>query len=175
MPFTFRDAIPSDTATIADIHTKSWQYFYSNIMSDEYLEKEAPKERLAFWKERFEVPNAKQKIILVEQEGTACGFVCAYLNHDEKYGSLIDNLHVLKEWQGHRLGKQLMQKAANWVLSQQMNSLFHLWVYADNEGAIQFYEYLGGKKVEEQLYTGVDGSQALAYRMLWEQPKVLLS
>ena len=50
---------------------------------------------------------------MLEEE--TVGFACTFLNHDSQYGALVDNLHVLKKYQGLGLGRKLMSLSAEWV------------------------------------------------------------
>lgn len=165
--FIIRSAYPNESAQIAAIHTESWQLHYRGILSDHYLDQIAPTERFQLWEKRFEQAEETQQIFVVEKVRELCGFACNYLDKDVQYGTLLDNLHVLKKWQGNGFGKLLLQRSIAWSKALSPESLLYLWVYQDNLDAINFYLHNGGKKVEETTVTNPDGSIAVAYRIVW--------
>jgi len=87
------------TEAIARLHAYSWQMQYRGIFNDNYLDYDVVQDRLTVWKRRFENPSKDQFIVLAIDQDLLCGFGCAYLNHDQQYGTLIDNLHVHPDWQ----------------------------------------------------------------------------
>ncbi|MEL6720400.1 MAG: GNAT family N-acetyltransferase, partial [Bacteroidota bacterium] len=145
-----------------------WQLHYRNVLSDHYLDHIAPKERLELWKKRFEQANEQQQIFVVEKEGELCGFACNYLDKDPKWGTLLDNLHVLKKWQGNGLGKLLLKTSIAWSKKVRPNAPLYLWVYTSNLPAINFYLHNGGKNVEEAVFDNPDGGEGSVYRMVWK-------
>lgn len=166
--FTIRTAHHTEAERIATIHTESWQLHYRGVLSDHYLDKIAPKERLALWQKRLAEADEKQQIFVVEKAGEVCGFACNYLDKDSKWGTLLDNLHVLKKWQGNGLGKQLLQQSINWSKELRPNASLYLWVYTQNTAALNFYLHNGGKNVEETTVTNPDGGKATIYRIVWQ-------
>ena len=62
---------------------------------------------------------------------------------DEGYDGTIDNLHVLPGHQGGGLGRKLLCSAVTALAARGYCSVC-LWVFEANEGAIRFYERLGG-------------------------------
>jgi len=166
--FILRFAHLEEAERIAAIHTASWQWHYRGILSDHYLDHVAPKERLDLWQKRFDQSNEKQGIFVVEQEGEICGFACSYLDKDAQWGTLLDNLHVLKKWQGNGLGKLLLKKSIDWSKSQRPNDSIYLWVYKENIAATAFYLHNRGQKIEETVVDNPDGGNAIVYRILWK-------
>ena len=125
----YRDATQYDSTQIAQLHTQNWQIAYRGILNDYYLDHEALQERSELWHKRLMSPAENQKVLVVEEDAKICGFVCIYGQKDPQWGSLIDNLHVNYEIQGKGIGKQLMQKAAEWVSQFYPQSGIYLWVY----------------------------------------------
>lgn len=170
----YRFATKKDTAQIAHLHTQSWQQNYRGVLSDHYLDVEAASERLDIWTKRFTDHPTNQLIIVAEEKGHFCGFACTYLNHDPKWGALLDNLHVSANFQSRGIGRALMQQTAQYFKDENMKTNLYLWVLENNDRAIAFYERIGGKKVELSTckLPGID--HVSAHRIVWENVDVLL-
>jgi len=171
----FRSAIGRDAEAIAALHTKSWQQNYRGALSDEFLDNEAPSERLKVWQSRLKSESRDQIVILAENDGELVGFVCVYLNKSQKYGSLLDNLHVHSAMQGKGIGYRLMSLAAKEVHRQLPNSDMYLWVLEQNSGAIQFYENLGGEKIETVEEIDIGNQKVFKSRYYWKSLQNLLT
>jgi len=167
---TFRTATKKDAARIAALHARSWQTAYTNVLSDDYLENRVEKERLDYWTNKIEnVDN--QWVLLAEEGNELIGFVCMIGDEDEKYGSLIDNLHVRPERKGKGLGKQLLLKGIEWAQGNFPDSGQYLWVYKVNHSAIGFYERMGGLCAELEMTENPDGGRAEVWRVVWLRKK----
>ena len=171
---TLRVGTANDVALIARLHANSWKTHYRGIMSDEYLDSNIEAERLAVWTERFASLNPKQYVVIMEMDGQPCGFACTFAEKDEKYGNLLDNLHIVTYLQGKGLGMQLIQATAKWSHDNYPNLPFYLWVYEQNQSALQFYKNLGGQQYETKIETNTDGSQASIIRIVWQDVKALV-
>ena len=164
----YRKVRPDEADIIANIHAKSWQIAYKGILTDAFLEHNVFANRREVWQKRF-AESAKNEFICAAVEcDVVIGFVCVYGDANENWGSLIDNLHVLPEFQGRGIGQQLMQEAAKWVMERYGNTKIHLWVYEDNHAARAFYEKMGGENVASELYEGADGTSANTFCYAWK-------
>jgi ribosomal protein S18 acetylase RimI-like enzyme len=103
------------------------------------------------------------------------GFICVFPEHDARWGSLVDNLHVAPGRTGQGIGRRLMHAAATILIETRCLAPVHLWVYADNHGARAAYERFGGRAVEQYLGPAPDGHQVMAVRYAWDGPSALLS
>jgi len=169
-----RNAELSDAERIAFIHAESWRSTYRGILSDEFLDKAVWDERRSFWQKRMREPGAEQRLILLAcEKNEALGFLCLYLDADPRWGALLDNLHIHPNHKGLGLGSALTARAANWVLAQRPQSGLYLWVYEQNHQAREFYEKLGGTKVEKLLKKTVEGKQVSTLRYVWTELKPL--
>lgn len=171
---TLRVGTANDAALIARLHANSWKTHYRGIMSDDYLDSDIEQERLEVWTKRFAIANAKQHVIILEIDGQPCGFACTYAKQDEKYGNLLDNLHVTTTLQGKGLGLQLIQAAAKWSYDNYPHLPFYLLVYQKNQSALRFYKNLGGQEYETTTMTNPDGSQAPIIHIVWHDVKALV-
>lgn len=160
-----------DSSEIAQLHALSWKRHYRGIMSDEYLDEEVDDERKELWAKRFEVNNPNQMVIKASENGKMCGFACHFLDYDPVHGDYLDNLHVLKEYQGHGIGRRLLQLSIQHCL-QFSQRPYYLWVFERNKEAIKFYERLGGSCVKEtslEVPGQCAGHPALLYQ--WNNPE----
>jgi ribosomal protein S18 acetylase RimI-like enzyme len=171
---TYRKAKSNEAEAIAHLHAQSWQVAYRGILTDAFLDHEVVNNRLKIWQERFTHPAKNEFICVAIEKQALKGFVCVYGNDDAQWGALVDNLHVLPDFQGHGVGKKLMQEAAKWVAKKYPNSGLYLWVYEDNHAARHFYEKMGGKNVESQIYDNADGGSANIFRYAWTDIEKLL-
>ena len=145
------------------------------MLSDDYLEHEVYPERLDKWKQRFNNPSQDQFVAIAERGKKALGFVCAFGNSDEQWGTLLDNLHVHPDAQGEGLGKALMQQTARWVMDRYESGRLYLLVFEANQAACQFYEHMGGKRQGCINNPMPDGELVPSIRYVWEDVEVLLS
>lgn len=170
----FRTATKKDVKGIAALHAKSWQQNYRGALSDEFLDEKAPSERLNVWESRLGNNDADQHVIIADNDNEIVGFVCVFLNHSEKYGTLLDNLHVSSETQGKGIGRQLMNLAAEEIQRQLPDSDMYLWVLEQNVNAIGFYETLGGEKIETVEEMDIGDRPVIKTRYYWKSLEKLL-
>ncbi len=163
---TFRPATPFDAPRIAALHARSWREHYTNAMSAAYLEGEASVERLALWTDRFTDTPDTMRVVLAEAGTDLVGFSCLFFDHDATDGTLLDNLHVRADYQGHGVGKRLLHEVAGAILRHDPAGKLYLWVLESNTSALAFYQRLGGtpgRRVQRHLPgTGEAGVTAIA-------------
>ena len=54
---TFRTALPSESARVAELHAASWRSAYRGYLSDAYLDTDIVAERARVWQARFVPPS----------------------------------------------------------------------------------------------------------------------
>lgn len=170
---TFRVADRSDYKKIAELHAKSWQQNYRGTFSDNFLNEEVHRERLAVWEERFLLPSENQYVLLVEEDGMLLGFCCAYIDENDSYGSYLDNLHVSSKANGRGLGTLLMQKLAEEINRRHGMDKLYLWVLATNEAAIDFYERLKGRREATIKADDIGDTEFWKVRYVWDSLRIL--
>ena len=168
---TYRTASLADAPTIGLLHAKSWQQHYKEVLSESYLKDYVVEDRLEVWQLRLEKPAKNQHIIVAEDKGIVCGFICLFFQENPVWGTLLDNLHVAYDWKGKGIGASLLKAGHQWSLQQDATVPMHLWVYASNKGAIAFYEKLDGRVAEKTMHHNPDGGSAVALRYVWETSK----
>ncbi len=163
-----RPAVAADIPAIARLHAESWRVAYRGMLQDDYLDKTIFGERLALWEERFRAPAANQYVVVAQMDGTITGFACVYGAEDARWGSFLDNLHVLPGQKRQGIGTALMRDVAAWSLRSWPTAGLYLWVLESNTSAIRFYEMLGGTCVGEGIWTPPDGGEYRKLRYAWD-------
>ncbi|MEF1256729.1 MULTISPECIES: GNAT family N-acetyltransferase [unclassified Vibrio] len=158
----------SDYERIATLHAQSWKQYYQGILGQEFLDNEVLDERLAIWQTRLINPPFNQCVLLFEEGGLLCGFVCAFGNHDFEKGTIIDSLHIDPNYRGRGLGVTLLAEVSKWITQYFPDSGVYLEVMKENHQAVEFYQHLGGTNSLERLWNAPCGHQVpeLVYR--WE-------
>ena len=164
----YRTAAAKDVKPIAQLHAQSWSENYRDSFSIEYLDGPVFEERLEVWKGRFNTIDPSQHTIVAEQENQLCGFVCLFTDRDPKWGTLIDNIHVSREYQGKGIGKELMVRTDEYIQQHSKINKYFLWVLTANHQAIAFYKQLGGKIESTEMMDNPGGGRSEVHRIVWE-------
>ena len=167
---TFRTALPSESARVAELHAASWRSAYRGYLSDAYLDTDIVAERARVWQARFVPPLDRQYVLLAEQGDALVGFACVLLDAEPDWGACLDNLHVRPGLTGQGLGSRLFMQALRWVAQAEPGWAMHLFVLAGNTAARRFYARHGGEAVEHTTKHLPDGSTPPVYRYLWRDP-----
>lgn len=169
-----RHAQPSDLESIVQLHAQSWRASYRGMLSDAYLDGDLLADRRALWEPRFAQPAAHQTVVVAEIEGTVVGLACAFGDHDARWGTLLENLHVSQSFKGAGIGTQLVTHVATWCARTQSAHGLHLWVLAPNTAAQAFYKRLGASPVEQSEWDAPDGNRVVELRYAWPRVTSLL-
>lgn len=152
---------PSDTEGKAYVHYKSWHETYAGLIDHAYLEtitQEFCSELARRWPENTLVAKHCGKVV---------GFVSysPCRDKDLKGAGEVMALYVLREYQGRRLGYELMRTAMEKLHGYEK---VVVWVLKGNEHAIAFYEKYGfqfdGTVKEISM-----GTPTKVLRMLWNR------
>ncbi|MFZ3201237.1 MAG: GNAT family N-acetyltransferase [Candidatus Acidiferrales bacterium] len=170
-----REATPADTGGIARLHAESWQSAYRGVLSDDYLEKHALRERIAAWQERFSKNFQTPMFVLIsELADEMAGFACVFPEEDPVYGSFLDNLHVVPRLTGQGIGRRLLSAVAERLVADGSRLGLYLWVIDQNQMARRFYEKAGAEVVGTSPFSMPDGQRVVAARCYWPRPESLL-
>ena len=164
---TYRPITVADGATVARIHTTSWRSVYRGILPGAYLDHEIVADRLAHWRRRLHEPSADDVGVLALQDGDPSGFAFAVRDEHARWGSLLDNLHVLPDLRGRGIGRGLMRELVRQLLQASPASGLHLWAYDANHEARRFYEGLGGTIQHTEVVETEGGGRATAHVYAW--------
>ncbi|MBG47583.1 MAG: GNAT family N-acetyltransferase [Pseudozobellia sp.] len=171
----FQKATLADAEAIAALHTLSWQQNYRGSFSDHFLDVEVTDERRGVWSQRLEYPKDNQSTWVARSNGKLAGFICTFLKDDQRYGSLVDNLHVSPEFKGKGIGTRLLGVAAEEIENLYPGSGFYLWVLEKNLGAHPFYKSLGGQVIETIKGNDIGDIEIMKVRYYWPKAKDLIA
>jgi len=164
----FRDATFADADDIAALHTLSWRRTYKDIFRRDYLDGLVEEERRGVWRARMAAGSPDGPWVRLALDGTTLvGFVSLFLDRDERWGSLVDNLHVHPDLKGQGIGRRLLAAAAGRAAAHARSPVLHLWVYEDNRPAHGFYKRCGGTPVETAASQSPDGGEYPEVRYVW--------
>jgi len=169
-----RIAGPNDAAAIAALHAESWRNSYRGILADDYLDGRILLERIAVWRERFRAPKPRQYVVVAEDQGAVVGFACAYGNADDRWGTNLDNIHVLPAQKRKGIGAGLIANVASWSSENHQGKGLFLWVFERNLPARHFYERLGGVVAGDTIWTAPEGTLVKQLRYAWKDPAELI-
>ena len=168
-----REATAADAAALAGLHAQSWRGFYRGMMSDAWLDGDIDAERGAFWSNALASPVPGQAVIVAEAQGELAGFVHLHANHDAAWGSYVHALHVAATFQGRGIGARLMDAVGEWCERHGTRGGVWLWVLEPNAPARAFYERIGARNVERDVWEAPDGGRVPKFRYAWPSPQAL--
>jgi ribosomal protein S18 acetylase RimI-like enzyme len=173
-----REAVSADWGAIAALQTATWRFAYRGILSDTYLDDELPDDRRMLWRSRFEGAIAPEQITVLAEPaegGAPLAFACILGGYD-RWGSLVDNLHVHPDALRQGLGRRVLREAAALMVDGPFAAMpVHLTVYEQNTRAIAAYESYGGRLVERPTKRQPDGGTYDLRRYLWDSPAALVA
>ncbi|MFZ1814938.1 MAG: GNAT family N-acetyltransferase [Rhizobiaceae bacterium] len=142
-----RRAVPQDAVGIADVHDTAWRNAYSGIVPHKALARMIQRRGAAWWENAIRRATI---VLVVEIGGEIAGYATLGRN---RVGTLpfdgeVYELYLKPEYQGIGLGSRLFL-AARAELGRRGLKGSVVWVLADNEPAIRFYENAGGRAVAE--------------------------
>lgn len=143
----FRSADAGDAEQIAVLHTDSWRRHYRGAYADSFLDGDLTTDRRSVWSARLSASTGTATI-LAELAGRPVGFIHVVLDHDPLWGSLVDNLHVVHDWQRNGIGTELLTRAAAACIDRAASRAMYLWVLEQNISAQQFYRASGATCVQ---------------------------
>ena len=159
-----RPAVRADAPAIADLHVASWRAAYRGIYSDQFLDQEAPAERLGFWTGIL-AGDAFRIALVAEEAGTIIGICLALKDEEHGFDALIETLHVAPDRRGGRLGAVLLCTVVSDLIAAGCKTAF-LWVFQNNHPARRFYERLGAE-VQDAGTFEVYGSTVHDMKCIW--------
>jgi GNAT superfamily N-acetyltransferase len=81
---------------------------------------------------------------------------------------------VLPPFRSQGLGRALMDAAARWAAATAPGRPLHLWVFAANHPALDFYKRLGAEAVERRIKGPAAGLAIESIRYLWRDLDALI-
>jgi len=142
MDITVRLAVPADAPDMAEIHMRSWEVAYKDIIPAEYI-KEKNATRPALWKRIITDENQYQYVI--QKNGKIVGIMCVVPKPQDDVGnevSELEGIYLHPDYYRQGIGSQAMEfaysKAREWG-----KKVMTVWVFIDNANSIRFYEKCG--------------------------------
>lgn len=163
----YRKATSMDVSAIAELHAESWRTNYRGEYSDQYLDRDVFEDRDRTWKERFRKEHADQYVVVAELEGQVVGFACVYGGEDARWGSFLDNIHVLSGQQSRGIGAGLMQRVFQWCKKNYPSDGLYLWVLNSNKRGQKFYSSLGAVDRGGEFSEPAGGGEIHGRRYVW--------
>jgi GNAT superfamily N-acetyltransferase len=142
-----RSAHAGDAEQIAALHADSWRRHYRGAYADSFLDGDVVADRRLVWSARFAAP-ANTETVLAERDGRLIGFIHVVFDEDLRWGSLVDNLHVVHDQRRTGIGSNLLSCAARVVSRRASGDAMYLWVLEQNTAARQFYYSCGAIRVQ---------------------------
>jgi GNAT superfamily N-acetyltransferase len=164
---SYRPITLADGAAVARIHATSWRSAYRGILPDAYLDHAVDADRIAHWQGRLSQLYANDVGVLALQDGDSVGFAFGVRDAHERWGSMLDNIHVLPQARGHGIGRGLMRELVAQLVRAGSTSGLHLWAYEANREARRFYEGLGGMVIHTEVVDTAGGGRATAHVYGW--------
>jgi aspartate/methionine/tyrosine aminotransferase/L-amino acid N-acyltransferase YncA len=135
-----------DQAQMARIKIDGWRTAYDKIVASKYLKSldyQAQTERYISSFEEY-----KDLVLVAVKDDEVLGYSCFDLkDRSNKYESELVSLYIKPTETGKGIGTALFKETVKELLKSGKKNMI-VWCLSDNEHALEFYEYLGGKNVE---------------------------
>lgn len=132
-----------DANNIADIHVRSWQTAYKDLLPNYVLDKLSIEDRAKRWEETLS--KTKHGILKLILNDKMIGFSHATQSNDDDAKENTADIHAIylePSFFGKGYGKILMKATLTSLINQGFAEVT-LWVMDNNSAAIGFYKKLG--------------------------------
>jgi GNAT superfamily N-acetyltransferase len=170
-----RTANVDDLANISGLHAQSWRDNYHSVLAADYLENKVLAEREIVWTKRLITPPSNQLVLVAEVDSLFCGFICVLGGNHAKYGTIIDNLHVVSASKGQGTGSCLLAAAASWAHTNYTAHDLYLEVLECNEKAMGFYQAKGARHIDTAYWHTPCGNKVKEYLYSWGPAENLMN
>jgi ribosomal protein S18 acetylase RimI-like enzyme len=140
-----RRAHESDARAVAEVHVRTWQQAYRDLLPTAYLNSLSVEARERFWASELSVLPADRSLWLAEASGEVVGFASVGPSSDEVTSPStgeIYAIYVLPECWDRGVGRSLLAHAMRDLVEHGYDTAT-LWVLESNERARRFYEQAG--------------------------------
>src|SRR4051812_41821504 len=94
-------ATAADATAIGQLHARSWQAAYQQMLPSEFLGGPVVEDRVALWLRRLAGGGGPGTFVIKAVRGSELlGFACVLRDADAAWGPLLDNLHVRPDLKG---------------------------------------------------------------------------
>ncbi len=160
-----RRAGPRDAGAIASVHDAAWTNAYTGMVPHGALTKMVRRRGEKWWADAI---RRSTIVLVLEIAGSVVGYATLGRNRVKTlpYDGEVYELYLLPEYQGVGLGTRLFLAARGELKRRSLKGSV-VWVLADNQRAISFYENAGGKAVAEGAEF-FDGKRLAKYAFAWD-------
>ena len=141
-----RKALPGDANAIAQVHIRSWQEAYRDLMPAEFLKglDATLARRESFWGRSIE--SGESDVWVAELDGKVIGWISVGASRDEEAAGAntgeVMAIYVLARYWQAGVGLALWNAGLQFLREEGFQGLT-LWVLSRNERAIRFYRRMG--------------------------------
>lgn len=141
-----RKALPGDANAIAQVHIRSWQEAYRDLMPAEFLNglDATLARRESFWVRSIE--SGESDVWVAELDGQVVGWISVGASRDEEAAGAntgeVMAIYVLARYWQAGVGLALWSAGLQVLMAQGYECLT-LWVLSRNERAVRFYRKAG--------------------------------
>ena len=166
-----RKALPGDAKAIAQVHIRSWQAAYRDLMPAEFLNglDATLARRESFWVRSIE--SGESDVWVAELDGQVVGWISVGASRDEEAAGAntgeVMAIYVLARYWQAGVGLALWNAGLQVLMAQGYECLT-LWVLSRNERAIRFYRRMGcveDSGSERHLQRGGVTLEEMRYRL----------
>jgi GNAT superfamily N-acetyltransferase len=169
-----RPAAIADAEGIARVHVNAWKETYRGFMPDSVLDTLSIERRTDQWKTILANPDDVYHLAFVAERSTD---VIGFANYgreregDPEYQGELYSIYLLKEFQGQGIGRSLLQKTVEGLLTLEIESML-VWVLADNPYR-EFYKRLGAVVVRDKTVE-IGGVSLKEQAYVWKDIRTIL-
>ena len=140
-----RTAKLSDAHGIAEVHDAAWRFAYRGILPGAELERMIARRGPEWWRRAV---ARRVPIVVLDVGAKVRGYVTygASRMRTLPYRAEVYELYIQPEFTGIGFGRRLLFTVQQ-RLSRRGHDAFVVWCLADNSGACDFYQHLGGRPV----------------------------
>jgi RimJ/RimL family protein N-acetyltransferase len=140
-----RDATPSDSRAIAEVHVASWRWAYRDDLPAEFLDGQSVEAREREWVEWLAPDQPGAGTIVAETDDGVVGFCSFASSRDDDapaHTAEVLTIYLLRDAAGRGIGRELFSAAVG-RLAELGYERATLWVMASNDRSRRFYEAAG--------------------------------
>lgn len=135
----FRPAREADAQALAEVHVRSWQAAYRELLPADFLATLSISDRAERWRGRLREEQPPQGTTVAELGGELVGFASIGRSRDDDLADWLElnTIYLLPSMWGTGIAGRLLEVAlvGDWP--------YFLWVFVDNERAQAFYRKVG--------------------------------
>ena len=152
MTLRIRAANPTDAGSVARVHIDTWKTAYAGIVPAKYLAALSYRARESWWADILSTGHPTTSSLVAETErGEVVGFATGGPESEGNltYRGELYSIYLLEQYQRQGVGRRLVSALAQHLLVDGIGSML-VWVLEDNHPACQFYESLGGERINRK-------------------------